>query len=99
MSSQSLTTVRMFGALHSYRREQGLETKIKVDIPPEGCTIDDLAQKLGLPLEKIEAVFINHRAFDLKRTIRAGDRVALVPPGIPSTERLLLGFNRTGTNA
>ncbi len=92
MSSQSVTTVRMFGALYSYRRELGLETKIEVNIPPGGCTASGLAQELGLPLEKVEAVFINHRAFGLNRIIRAGDRVAFVPPGIPATERLLLGF-------
>ena len=96
MSSQSVTTVRMFGALHSHRREQGLESEIEVMIPQEGYTASGLAQELGLPLEKVEAVFINHRAFDLNQTIRAGDRVAFVPPGIPGTERLLLGFYRTG---
>ncbi|MEJ2699630.1 MAG: MoaD/ThiS family protein [Desulfuromonadales bacterium] len=92
MSSQSVTTVRMFGALHTYRREQGLETKIEVNIPPDGYTAGGLARELGLPLEKIEAVFINHRACGLNRIIRTGDRVAFVPTGIPGTERLLLGF-------
>jgi hypothetical protein len=92
MSTQSVTKVRMFGALHTHRREQGLETKIEVNIPPEGCTACDLARDLGLPLEKIEAVFINHRVFGLNRIIRTGDRVAFVPTGIPGTERLMLGF-------
>jgi len=95
MFSQSVTTVRMYGALHSYRREQGLESKIEVDISPGGCKAGDLACKIGLPLERIEAVFVNHRVFGLDRIIRAGDRVAFVPPGIPGTERVLLGFYKT----
>jgi len=56
MSPQTNTTVRMFGALRSLRRERGLSSTIEVSIPPVGCAGCDLARKLDLPLEKIEAV-------------------------------------------
>jgi len=96
MSTQTNTTVRMFGALHSLRRERGLPSTIEVSIPPGGCAACDLARKLDLPMEKIEAVFVNHRAHGLNHPIQAGDRVAFVPTGIPSPDRLLLGIYRAG---
>lgn len=95
MSTQS-TTVRMFGALHTFRKEQGLEPTTEVTIPPQGRTARDLARDLDLPLGKIEAVFVNHVAHGLNRVIKAGDRVAFVPTGIPSPDRLLLGIYGAG---
>jgi len=96
MSTQTNTTVRMFGALHSLRRERGLQSTAEVNIPPGGCAACDLACNLDLPLEKIEAVFVNHRAHGLDYPIQAGDRVAFVPTGIPGTESVLLGIYQAG---
>lgn len=96
MSTHTNTAVRMFGALHSLRRERGLPSTIEVHIPPGGCAAGDLARKLDLPLEKIEAVFVNHIVHGLDHPIQAGDRVAFVPTGIPGTERVLLGMYRAG---
>lgn len=96
MSTQTTTTVRMFGALHALRRDRGLQSTAEVHIPPGGCTACDLAANLDLPLEKIEAVFVNHRAYGLDHPIQAGDRVAFVPTGIPGTESVLLGIYTAG---
>lgn len=96
MTTQTNTTVRMFGALHTFRKERGLEPTIAVSIPPEGCTAYDLARNLELPMEKVEAVFVNHVAYSLDRMIQAGDRVAFVPTGIPGPHRLLLGIYDAG---
>jgi molybdopterin converting factor small subunit len=90
------TTVRMFGALHTHRREQGLEPTTEVCVPPQGCTGRDLACQLELPLEKIEAVFVNHVVRDIDHQIQAGDRVAFVPVGVPGPHRLLLGIFDAG---
>ena len=79
----------MFGALHTFRKEHGLESTTQVCIPEQGCAARDLACQLDLPLEKIEAVFINHRAYDLGHVIQQGDRVAFVPTGIPVHSRCL----------
>jgi molybdopterin converting factor small subunit len=97
MSTQTNTTVRMFGALHSLRRERGLQSTTDVNIPPGGCAACALARNLDLPLGKIEAVFVNHVVHGLGYPIQAGDRVAFVPTGIPSPERLLLGIFRAGS--
>ena len=96
MDTQTNTTVRMYGVLHTFRKERGLEPKTEVSIPPEGCTARELARELGLPREKIEAVFINHVVYGLDHLIQAGDRVAFVPTGIPSPVRLLLGIYDAG---
>ena len=96
MATQS-TTVRMFGALHLIRRERGLPSTIEVSIAPAGCTARELAAQLDLPLEKIEAVFVNHLAYSLDHTIRAGDRVAFVPTGIPGPGRFCLGIFEAGS--
>src|SRR5512133_2586124 len=84
MSTQTNTTVRMFGALHTLRRERGLQPTTEVHIPPGGCVACDLARELNLPLDKIEGVFVNHVVYSLSHLIQAGDRVAFVPTGIPA---------------
>lgn len=86
------TTVRMFGALHTFRREHGLEPKVDMTIPPTGCTALELARELELPLEKIEAVFVNHLVYPLDHRIQPGDRVAFIPTGVPGPYRLLIGI-------
>ena len=58
----------------------------------EECTATELAEKLELPREKIEGVFINGNAGPLDRTVRPGDRVAFVPPGTPGPYRVILGL-------
>ncbi|WP_298433623.1 MoaD/ThiS family protein [Geobacter sp.] len=96
MNAHTNTTVRMFGALHTFRKERGLEPKTEVSIPPEGRTARELARELGLPIKKIEAVFINHVVYGLDHLIQPGDRVAFVPTGIPGHVRLLLGIYGAG---
>jgi molybdopterin converting factor small subunit len=98
MPEPTTTTVRMFGALHTHRKERGLQSTTEIIIPQGGCTACDLAVKLGLPLEKIEAVFVNHRAHSLDHLIQTGDRVAFVPTGIPAPDRILLGIYIAGRN-
>lgn len=96
MSTKTNTTVRMFGALHTIRRERGLEPTTAVTIPPEGRTARDLACELELPLKKIEGVFVNHVVYDLDHLIRPGDKVAFVPTGVPGPHRFLLGIYDAG---
>ena len=92
MPAQRNTTVRMFGALHSIRKERHQPSVVEVNIPADGCTASVLAQELDLPLDKIEAVFVNHQIYSLDHLIEPGDRVAFVPTGIPGPARGLLGI-------
>jgi hypothetical protein len=56
-----------------------------------------LLRQLDIPLTAVEVIFVNRKAHaaDLAR-IRPGDRVALVPPGVPGPHRFLLGFKNRG---
>lgn len=58
----------------------------------------ELMAKLGIPMACVEVIFINRLAIAADdAVIHPGDRVALVPPGVPGPHRFLLGFkNRKG---
>lgn len=81
---ESNTTVRMFGALHTVRKERGQESTVTVAIPAEGRTAYDLAGDLELPMNKVQAVFVNHKPYALDILIQPGDRVAFIPTGVPA---------------
>lgn len=85
-------TVRMFGFLRSFMKEKGLPDRFEETVPQEGKSGRELAVKLGLPVEKIEAVFRNGVVQDLDGRVYPGDRVAFVPPGTPGPYRVLLGM-------
>jgi len=84
MSSQGTATVQMLGTLRMLRKNRGLAAILEVAIPPCGFAASVLARDLGLPLERIEAVLVNHQGCRLDHCIRSGDRVAFVPNDGPS---------------
>jgi hypothetical protein len=52
-----------------------------------------LLAQLGVAQDKVEVMFVNRKAYAADiAVIRPGDRVALVPPGVPGPHRFLLGF-------
>ncbi len=87
-----VVTVRLFGFLRSFMKERGLPDRFEETVPPEGMSGRELAAKLGLPGEKIEAVFRNGVIQGLDERVAPGDRVAFVPPGTPGPYRVLLGM-------
>ncbi|MFZ5944607.1 MAG: MoaD/ThiS family protein [Bacillota bacterium] len=63
------------------------------------CSAIELANLLDLPLNLIEAVFINGLAVSIQDgKIKPGDRVAFVPPGTPGPYRALLGMVKISGN-
>lgn len=53
----------------------------------------DLLDRLSIPGDEVEVMFVNRKAFAADcAVIHPGDRVALVPPGVPGPHRFLLGF-------
>ena len=54
---------------------------------------EGLLALLDIPLRGVEVIFVNRKAIAADcAEIRPGDRVALVPPGVPGPHRVLLGF-------
>ena len=50
-------------------------------------------ERIGIAANRVEVLLINRKAADpATAIIRPGDRVALVPPGVPGPHRALLGF-------
>ena len=73
-------------------KEKGLPDHLEEGVPPEGRSGRELAAALGLPTDRIEAVFRNGTIQRLDDRIYPGDRVAFVPPGTPGPYRVLLGM-------
>lgn len=69
---------------------------LEVEIPGE-TTGAQLLAMLDIPPEKVEVLFVNGKAFNPSMAVVVGgDRVALVPPGVPGPYRALLGFKKMG---
>lgn len=66
------TTLR--DCVPGYVPEAGLEA-----VMPEGSTVGELAQHLGLPLQDIKIVMVNGRQQKAGDLLRDGDRVAYFP--------------------
>lgn len=84
--------LRAFTNLQKLFKERGWSIPMQVKVPTAGITGLDLAKQLNISIEKIEVMFVNGTCCSLKHLIKPGDRVALVPPGIPSIYRIHLGF-------
>ena len=91
-TESGVVNVRMFGFLRSFMKERGLPDSFEDTVPPEGKSGLEVAAALGLPADKIEAVFINGLIKQLDAKIYPGDRVAFVPSGTPGPYRVLLGM-------
>ena len=87
-----LVTIRLFGFLRSFMKGKGLPDHFDRRVPREGKSGQVLAVELGLPEERIEAVFRNGVIQQLDEKIYPGDRVAFVPAGTPGPYRVLLGM-------
>lgn len=96
MNDSQLVAVRMFGALRDIRKEQGLPPTAELPVPAEGLPAEQVADELGLPIERIEGVFCNHTIHGLDHIVRPGDTIAFVPYGTPGPHRFFLGLYRAG---
>ncbi len=91
-ANEGVANIRFFGSLRSFVKERGLPERIEEGLPPEGKSGRELATAMGLPTDRIEAVFRNGVIQRLDDTVYPGDRVAFVPPGTPGPYRVLLGM-------
>lgn len=89
-------TVLVFGSLRPSRTERGLPYEFAAEVPVEGITARELGEECGLPMERVEGVFVNHTVHGLGRRIMPGDRVGFVPNDIPGPHRYYLGLYNAG---
>jgi len=61
---------------------------------PEGTKVKDLAEKLGIPLERVGLVMVNHRGAPLGQILAEGDRVAFFPPELAFNMYVALYFRK-----
>lgn len=92
MTETPKVIIRFFGSLEEKMRQKCGPGPIEVEVPEKGTPASALAEKLGLPPDGIEAVFINGRVSEMSDSARPGDRIAFVPPGTPGPYRVLLGM-------
>lgn len=91
-AESGVVNIRLFGFLRSFMKEKGLPDQFEQSMPSEGRSGLHVAAELGLPAERIEAVFRNGLIQQLDAKIYPGDRVAFVPAGTPGPYRVLLGM-------
>lgn len=91
-ATKQIVEVRCFSFLKRVCDERGWSFPYRHFLT-EACSALELARKLNLPLDLIEAVFINGKAMPLAEgQVKPGDRVGFVPPGTPGPYRALLGM-------
>ena len=92
----SRVELRAFMNLRDLFRERNWPSPLEVDIQGE-MTGFQLLTLLDIPPEKVEVFFVNGKALNPAMTVvTGGDRVALVPPGVPGPYRVFLGFKKMG---
>lgn len=96
MDNNVNTRIRLFGNLHSLRRERGLPSVAEIWLPETGRPAVEVAEELDLPLSRIEGVFCNHTAYSLDKILKPGDEIAFIPTGVPGPHRFMLGIHSAG---
>ena len=71
-------TVKLSTTLRDYVPDYVPETGLQVEMP-EGSTVAQLAQHLGLPPQDIKIVLVNGRPQQVDDLMRDGDRIAYFP--------------------
>jgi hypothetical protein len=91
IDKQKTIEVRGFMQLVGLFKERNWPTPLIIELE-EPTTGIELAEKLDIPLDIVEIIFVNGWAQDVSHPINPGDRIAFVPPGCPGPHRYYLGF-------
>ena len=93
MTVEEKRTIEIRGFLHLDKMFRNKYGAIPLIYDLEGpITGIELAERLEIPLEEIEVIFVNGFVQALDYAIHPGDRVAFLPPGCPGPYRIALGF-------
>jgi len=71
--------IRLYASLARFLPEQSTGDACIIDLP-EGKTVKELLSQLGVPLESVKLIFINHIHAGDNRVLKDGDRLGIFPP-------------------
>ncbi len=84
--------IRVFGTLRAFLDRQDLPYLLEREVGGKGRSAFNIALDLGIPPEKVEAVFFNGKVRDMDDLVFPGDRIAYLPYGTPGPYRFFLGM-------
>lgn len=85
--------LRAFMGLRKFFDEHGWSSPHYLAVETD-MTGEELLRFIGIASAEVESMIVNRSAIAVEEAvIHPGDRVALVPPGVPGPHRLLLGIH------
>ena len=75
------------------KKRYGKGVNIILDVDKKS-RVEDIISMLNLNTEEIEGVFINGKVKSKSSELKDGDRIGLIPKGIPGPYRFLLGIKK-----
>lgn len=70
--------VRVFATLRRYLPELGISEPKVLEVP-EGTTLDEIRESLGLPAEEVKVIMVNHLQAAPGDLANDGDRITFIP--------------------
>lgn len=70
--------VRVFATLRRYLPELGINEPRILEVP-EGITLDEIRENLGLPAEEVKVIMVNHLQAAPEDLAVDGDRITYIP--------------------
>lgn len=70
--------VRVFATLRRYLPDLGIGEARVMDVP-DGTTLDEIREILGLPAEEIKVIIVNHLQAEPEDLAADGDRITYIP--------------------
>lgn len=72
-------TVTLYATLTRYHPEGKKNETFSLELP-EGSTVKDLLDKLGIKEDEVKQVFIRHKSRSKDHPLEDGEKVAVFPP-------------------
>ncbi len=72
-------TARVYATLRRYLPEETAHNPMELELP-DGTTVGELLNHLGLPQDAVKVVFVNGRHAEFEQVLADGDRVGIFPP-------------------
>jgi len=71
--------VRLFATLRRHFPDLKIGEAMPVELP-DGTTVGQLIEHLGVPSQEVKTVFVNNIIRDPESPLRSGDEVGIFPP-------------------